>query len=172
MLQMNARSLYGVLQDFYILTNLRVGLLDTEFREIMAYPDEYGGFCALVRNDPEGDAQCRISDKEACIKCAKTKAPICYTCHAGLTEMLVPILDKHGILAYVAFGQIVPKESYNATKSRIRKRYPQFADAIENIPTKSSQELRAAATVLQAITAYVMTNRWITPGKTEFRAVG
>lgn len=168
MLQMNARSLYGVLQDFYILTNLRVGLLDAEFREIMAYPEEYGGFCALLRQDPEGDTRCRVSDREACIKCSKTKSPICYTCHAGLTEMLVPISDKHGILAYVAFGQIVPKESYNAAKSRIKRRYPQFAEAIEEIQAKSSQELRAAATVLQAITAYVMTNRWITPGKTEF----
>lgn len=168
MLQMNARSLYGVLQDFYILTNLRVGLLDTEFREIMAYPEEYGGFCALVRKDPEGDARCHVSDKEACMKCSKTKAPICYCCHAGLTEVLVPISDKHGILAYVAFGQIVPKENYNATKAKIKKRYPQYADAVNSIPVKSDEEVRAAATILQAITAYVMTNRWITPGKTEF----
>lgn len=168
MLQMNARSLYSVLQDFYILTNIRVGLLDAEFREIMAYPTEYGGFCALVRKDPEGDARCRVSDKEACLKCAKTKSPVCYSCHAGLTEVLVPISDKHGVLAYVAFGQIVPKESYNAAKNKIKKRYPQFEAAIESIPAKSTEELRAAATILQAITAYVMSNRWITPGKTEF----
>ena len=39
---------------------------------------------------------------------------------------------------------------------------------MDSIPIKSQRELNAAATVLQAITAYVMTNRWVVPSKSEF----
>ena len=77
-------------------------------------------------------------------------------------------MDKSGVLAYVMFGQIVPLESCESTKAKIRKKFPGFTSTIDQIPVKSSEELGAAATVLQAITSYVMTNRWIVPGKSEF----
>lgn len=66
------------------------------------------------------------------------------------------------------FGQIIPQENCLATKKQILKKYPQYECQIEDIPVKSTQELGAAATVLQAITAYMMTNRWVVPSKTEF----
>ena len=91
-----------------------------------------------------------------------------YKCHAGLTEAVVPIFDRNGVLAYVMFGQIVPQESDSATIARIKKQYPAYSEEVERIPVKSVEELNAAATILQAITSYVMTNRWGTPEKSEF----
>lgn len=168
MLQMNTGGLYGVLRDFYILTGNRIGIMDKDFREIMSYPVEHGGFCALVHRDPEGVRKCAQCDREGCGKCAQEKTLIRYRCHAGLTEVFLPVFDKHGVLAYIGFGQIVPKEEETAARSYIRQCYPQFADQVDSIPAKSAEELSAAATILQTIVAYVMTNRWITPEKTEF----
>jgi len=168
MLQLNTVSLYQVLRDFYILTSIRIVIFDADFREVLAYPAEKVGFCALLRADPAGDAACQVSDKSGCLKCAKTKALAVYRCHAGLTEAVVPIMDKSGVLAYVMFGQIIPQESCQAAKEKIRRKYPQFAETIDLIPVKSSEELDAAATILQAITSYVMTNRWVVPEKSEF----
>lgn len=168
MLQMNTGGLYGVLRDFYILTGNRIGIMDKDFREIMSYPVEHGGFCALVHNAPEGAENCARCDREGCGKCAREKTLIRYRCHAGLTEVFLPVFDKHGVLAYIGFGQIVPKEEEATARSYIRKCYPQYADLVEQIPAKSAEEINAAATILQTIVAYVMTNRWITPEKTEF----
>lgn len=168
MLQLNTVSLHQVMRDFYTLTNIRIVIFDADFREILAYPQQKEGFCALLRVDPAGEARCQISDKGGCLKCAKTRELVIYRCHAGLTEAVVPIMYKSGILAYVMFGQIIPQESCEETKAKIRKKYPAFSQAIDRIPVKSSEELDAAATVLQAITSYVMTNRWVVPGKSEF----
>ena len=55
-----------------------------------------------------------------------------------------------------------------AIKKQIQKKFPQYHEEIERIPVKTSQELSATATILQAITAYMMTNRWIVPSKSEF----
>lgn len=168
MLQMNTGGLYSVLRDFYILTGNRIGIMDKDFHEIMSYPAQHGGFCALVRQEPEGQRKCMECDGEGCGKCAKEKTLIRYRCHAGLTEVFLPVFDKHGVLAYIGFGQIVPKEDEAATREQIRKNYPQFADVVDQIPAKSAEEISAAATILQTIVAYVMTNRWIAPEKTEF----
>lgn len=168
MLQLNTSSLYPVLRDFHTLTKIRIVIFDAQFHELMAYPEEKVGFCALLRQESEGEAACRKSDREGCQQCAKTKDLVVYRCHAGLTEAVVPILDKGGVLAYVMFGQVIPKEHCTVTKTRLKRNHPDFPDFIDSIPVKSTEELDAAATVLQAITSYVITNRWVTPGKSAF----
>lgn len=168
MLHLNTSNLYPVLRDFHTLTTLRIVIFDAQFRELMAYPEEKVGFCALLRQNPEGEAACRKSDREGCQKCAKSKELVVYCCHAGLTESVVPILDKGRVFAYVMFGQVIPKETGNAVKEKLKYRYPEFAAYVDRIPVKSTEELDAAATVLQAITTYMMTNRWVVPDKSEF----
>lgn len=168
MLQLNTVSLYQVMRDFYILTKIRIVIFDAEFRGLLAYPEERERFCELLRQTPEGEVRCKTSDKSGCMQCAKSKGLVTYRCHAGLTEVVVPILDKNRVLAYVMFGQIIPRESCDSTKNRLLKNYPQYAEAIDRIPVKSEQELGAAGTVLRAITTYMMTNRWVVPSKSEF----
>lgn len=168
MLQLNTVSLYQVMRDFYTLTKIRIVIFDAEFKELLAYPQDREDFCQMLRQTPEGDAGCKASDKSGCLRCAKSKELVTYRCHAGLTEAVVPITDKNGVLAYVMFGQIIPQENCDITKSKIRKAYPHYTKEIDQIPVKSEKELAAAATVLQAITAYMMTNRWVVPSKSEF----
>lgn len=168
MLQINTANLYRVLKDFYILTKIRIVVFDSDFQEILSYPPERQGFCAILRQDPNEEAKCRVSDRGGCVKCAKSQALTFYRCHAGLTEVVVPIPDKNGTIGYVMFGQIIPGENYEITKGRMKERYPQHTQIIDTISVKSEEELNAAATVLQALTAYVLSNHWVTPGKSEF----
>ena len=168
MLQLNTVGVYKVMQDFYTLTKIRIVIFDAEFRELLAYPHDRENFCQLLRQTPKGEAGCFVSDKGGCLKCAKRKEVVIYKCHAGLTEAVVPILDKSGVIAYVMFGQIIPKETCKETRRDIKYKNPELAHEVDSIPVKSQQELSAAATVLQAITAYVMTNRWVIPNKSAF----
>ena len=168
MLQLNTVGLHKVMQDFYTLTKLRIVIFDAEFRELLAYPKDREDFCRLIRQEPDGAAKCGSSDKAGCLKCAKKLEPVLYQCHAGLTEVVVPITDKGGVLAYVMFGQIINEDNAPRIRSQLLQRYPALARQIDRIPVKSQRELNAAVTVLQAITTYVMTNRWVMPSKSEF----
>lgn len=168
MLQLNTVGLYKVMQDFYTLTKIRIVIFDADFKELLAYPNEPLKFCHLFRQTKQGKEECFRSDKEGCLKCAKSRDLVIYKCHAGLTEAVVPIMDKDGVLAYVMFGQTIPKETCEETKASIKRNNPALAHEVDAIPVKSQKELNAAATVLQAITAYVMTNRWVVPNKSEF----
>lgn len=168
MLQLNTESLYSILRDFHTLTRIRIVIFDAAFRELLAYPTDREQFCTLLRRTPEGNLACQQSDMQGCRRCANTKEAVIYRCHAGLTEAVVPISDKHGVLAYVMFGQILTKETCEKTKAALTQRFPELTDAAEHLPVKSAEELGAAATVLQAITGFMMRNRWVTPKSSDF----
>ena len=168
MVQLNISELHKVMQDFYTLTKIRIVIFDSDFQELLAYPKSLENFCYLLRKTPQGEAACFVSDKGGCQKCAKNKELTIYRCHAGLTEAVVPIMDRGGVLAYVMFGQIIPEESSEQTRKEIKKRNPDLAHEVDSIPIKSQRELNAAATILQAITSYVITNQWVVPSKSEF----
>ena len=168
MLQLNSQRLLKVLRDFYILTKIRIVVFDADFKELLSYPTERLGFCGALRQDGQENAHCVNSDRLGCQRCAGSMTATFYRCHAGLTEAVVPIMDRSGIIGYVMFGQVIPKEDYLPTKTRIKKRYPQLEKEIEGISVKSAEELNAAATVLQALTAYVINNHWVIPEKSVF----
>ena len=47
-------KLRSLLQDFYILAKIRITILDAEFHELVAYPEEIPTFCRLVRSSSQG----------------------------------------------------------------------------------------------------------------------
>ena len=75
----------------------------------------------------------------------------------------MPITERDHILGYVMFGQILPEPN-----PRLAEEFPQLAEQIRQIPVKSPEDLDAAATVLQMLTAYVISNHWVAPGQHEF----
>lgn len=173
MLQMNTGNLYKVLKDFYTLTRIRIVLFDSDFTELISYPAEQIGFCARIRKNIEINAECVNCDRVACQKCAKTKELILYRCHMGLLEAVVPIYDNNGIMGYAMFGQILPEKDFEQTRQKLKrqfeqKTFPGIEKEIDQISAKSSAELNAIATILQALVAYVLSNQWVTPGKAEF----
>ena len=168
MLQLNKENLIRVLKDFYTLTKIRIVLFDNEFQELMSYPLQWQGFCAAVRKNAVEDAKCRASDRRGCMECARTNVPAIYRCHAGLTEAVVPIQDKHGAIGYIMFGQVIPEDGREHTLRQLVRRYPDLVADIGQIAVKPEGELRAAATVLQALTTYVLNSGWVVPGKSEF----
>ena len=167
MLTLNTINLSAILRDFYVLTKIRIVIFDNAFQEVMAYPDEKEGFCATLRSDPAMEAKCQLSDRAGCQQCGRTRFLVQYQCHAGLTETVLPILDEDKVLAYVMFGQILSQQN-STTAHRLKQQYPALSHLVDRIPVKSAEELQAAATVLQAITSYVITNRWVAPKRPEF----
>ena len=168
MLQINTGSLYKVLKDFYILTGIRIVVFDGDFQEILAYPPRLEGFCGTLRQDSDQEAQCRASDRAGCIRCAKTQGVTFYRCHAGLTEVVMPLTDGSGAIGYVMFGQVIPQEDEARVLRQLTEQFPEYSRLIRDISVKSEESLNAAATVLQALTAYVLSNHWVTPGKSQF----
>lgn len=173
MLELKQSVLHKILKDFYTLTKIRITLWDSDFQEILCYPEARSEFCSLIRQDDAINEQCVACDIAACRRCARTKKLVLYRCHAGLTEAVVPMQDRFSTIGYILFGQIIPEKTDKAVKSDLfrsfsEERFPGIGTAIEAISVKSEEELSATATVLQALTTYVLENQWVMPKKADF----
>lgn len=170
---LRTENIYKIFKDFNRLTNIHISLLDTDYNEKVSYPEGRFNFCAKVRTIPEIDRKCRECDKNACIKSTKSNKTMLYKCHLGLTEAVVPIKEGDSLSGYVMFGQILPKEEQKEIKSNITSTLSKMnikgmAKAVASIPVKSKEEINAAATVLEALTAYLFLNRFVTPERSDF----
>ncbi|MDO5392221.1 MAG: PocR ligand-binding domain-containing protein [Eubacteriales bacterium] len=173
MLRINRNVLYKALKDFYTLTHIRIVLIDSNFNEIISFPNEYSYFCGTVRKNLQINTECVKCDREVCQKCAKTKDLILYSCHLGLAEAVVPIYDHNGVMGYAMFGQVFRRGNHQEVKERLRSSFnndmfENIDQVLEEIPVKSDAELNAAGTVLQALVTYFLSNQWVLPEKAEF----
>ena len=150
MLQFNKENLRKVFHDFYVLTHLRIVLIDSEFNELLSYPETQQGFCAEIRRNMDVHSKCLASDKAGCLACANSKELNIYRCHMGLVEAVIPILDGGEILGYVMFGQILKSDTCDMERRRLKRTfanwpYRSIDSVVDEIPTRSEEELNAAA---------------------------
>lgn len=164
MLEVNRSRMRGLMRDFHTLTGIRMVLFDDRMREIMAYPDSPCDFCREMRTEEGFLARCVACDRAALSASRKTDEPIIYACHAGLTEAAMRIRADGATAGYVMFGQVIPRESAESTRARLEGACVAagrgaLAQAVSGMPEKGMDEVRAAATILDALSVYLWSNR-------------
>lgn len=174
MMDINATNLYKVFRDFYTLTNIKIVLFNKNREVLLEYPRGDDTFCNIISKDNYWCQKCADCDRKNIDICSKSGKTSEYFCHLGLFEAVTPIYDSNGILGYVMFGQVlVDRNNLTQTKTNLENLFPEekfggIGKAIDNIPVKTSAELNACVTVLQAITTYMLSNQWVVPQRSEF----
>lgn len=162
-----------MLRDFHTLTKFQIELFDKDHNSIIHYPPKKIDFCRMMYEHPCWEAKCRECDNMNFSVSAKEQKTVFYRCHLGLMEGIVPIYDSHGLLGYAFFGQVLAQETCKNARALLKKQFPErdfpgITEAIENIPVQSAITMEAAVTIIQALVAYMLTNEWVAPEKSEF----
>ncbi|MBR5479298.1 MAG: PocR ligand-binding domain-containing protein [Clostridia bacterium] len=173
MLNINAANLYKAFRDFHTLTNIRIVLFDKTGQILLAYPESKSEFCTIIGKDATLDQRCADCDYANFKLCSQAKQIINYRCHLGLSEAIVPIYDTSGILGFIMFGQVLMQEGAKLTREKLHREFndtafPGIHDAIDALPVKTTAELEATTTILQALVSYLLSNQWVTPARSEF----
>ncbi len=160
----------ALMKSFFTLSGIRFVLFDTDFHEIMAYPKEPCDFCRLMKGCPKTRRKCNYADRRSFAECEKRNALIIYKCHAGLVEAVIPLHENEKIIGYLMFGQITDnpdKDNLYRNIENWNQKYGLDADALKNgiatIPYKSSQQILAAAKIMEACTSYIIYKELIIP---------
>lgn len=170
-LKFDSQELDDLMENFYVLTGIRIVLFDEEYNETFAYPKECLPFCQHMRQDPKFHNLCCESDKTSFEICKKTGKLTMYKCHANLIEATSPIMNNGSIIGYIMFGQVSgskEKDVFRKELQKLAKNYDCFnEDLIKKVKFKSEKQLIAASKILEAFTSYILLKEIIKPSRNK-----
>lgn len=163
--QLQNDELSELMENFYVLTGIRMVLFDENYNEIISYPKNGTPFCSYMRQNAEFDCKCRLSDRTAFEKCRKSKDITVYKCHAGLIEATAPIMENGMIIGYIMFGQITDDKTKEELFGSFRDE--NIAHLIKKIKYKTKKQIYAASKILDACTGYILLKEMIKPSRRQ-----
>lgn len=162
-LNLNREKLLDLMEDFYILTSVKIALFDINGNEILSYPNHHCSFCNLVRSTKEGEKLCRKSNENSFARCQKKRTLEIFKCHAGLIETTAPLIDQGQVIGYIMFGQITDILDRNCITDILKDTIQKlnldsvgYDASIYNVAVKTHEQIEAAAKILEACTFYVL----------------
>lgn len=106
-MNINNTEIEAVLKELHKISGFRISLHGEDFKEITAYPKENLPFCHYIQNVCNEHSECHKGDKAACLRAAKEKKTVIYTCRYGLVEAVSPLYDYGTLTGYLMMGQVL-----------------------------------------------------------------
>ena len=158
-LRIDTENLRSLMEDFYVLTGLRIVLFDETEREILSYPELGLPFCREMRKNSEFLRLCQGCDSCAFHRCRTFGKLTVYRCHAGLTEAAAPLTEDGKIIGYLMFGQVGCGSSRGTLRRELAAVCESFhcspPSNLRAVSVRTEREIRACAKILEACTGYI-----------------
>lgn len=170
----DSAKIESILQHFHTLTGISICLYDSDFNAI-AYSGQDSDYCSNIRKNPDRDCQCAFPDKTVAAKCIKEQRFISYTCHAGISETLAPIIYDNIVLGYLLFGGIKDKECNYVNAETIKaacKKYNldknEYIGYYRKLKSVDKNTLAACIDILDICIKYIVSEKYIKIDSTIF----
>ncbi len=148
---------------FHRATGMTLSFYDEE-GQVFFYPAEQRcDFCHLVQSTPEGRRRCHISDQEAGRASLRDGKPRSYVCHAGLVDVVVPVVVAKKRIGCFYSGQSLLTPPTAMSYHEVRARVADLgldADilwkAYRKVPTVDETKLEMAMGLLGVICGHLV----------------
>ena len=172
LIQYNIEDLKKIISDFHNLTGIAIAVIDAEFNMIVRCPQQINCFCASIQSNTLGYDRCAKNDYTLLSKCKETRSTHTHQCHAGLTDIGVPIISDGIILGYIIMGQVcsntfpvLPFEEIYPKIADLGLDYDQTKDTYTNLHFFDKNQVQSAITIVDIITKHIWLNRLIQQDK-------
>ena len=151
----DVQKINKLLLDFYNATGINMDLRKSDFSFVnnQSYW-ESKCYCKEIQNTSKGKKACIYSDECLFNKSRESKQIEVLTCHAGLTDISVPILFNNEIIGYIIFGQIRTGSDFSKNKKYITslglnsQKMEKYYYEIASFDTEKIQSLSNIAEIL------------------------
>lgn len=155
-------NLDRLLKDFHTVVGIRISVFDDKFNLVAEYPENPPEFCAGIRATQKGLNACRDCDRAAFSRAKNLQKPHVYTCHAGLTEAITPIIISGWVIGYAILAHMMPANGYVAAAENACGLAENFGiekdsarAALDRLGVYTPERINAAVSILDAIAGYV-----------------
>ena len=148
-IEYNSKKLDEIVRQFYLSTNVNISILDSYYTPIVQKGAQIP-YCRIVQSNKSGRLGCLSSTRALLDRASKSMSTELRLCHAGLVEIVVPLISQSEIIGYVLLGYIRPEEQiYTDDPAKI----PEWENAYEEYnKMKKISSLRISALVGLATT--------------------
>lgn len=158
---LHKEELLELLKNFHISTGISVTLFDNEGAGIITFPQVKNNFCEFMSKNNDFYKKCINCTAKGINKCAKSRTMEIYTCHAGLTEVVAPIIKNDIILGYLMFGQVMNNKKQDSSYfvNDLISQYNIKIDKNTNIPKikhKTDEQILAISKILEVLTEFII----------------
>lgn len=142
------------LQDnFAKVTGLASVTLDE--KGFITEPSNFCEFCKTMRANEKSNEACQKCDLERRRIGFKRKKPFIYTCHAGLTIFVVPIVVNNQTIALMVGGQTIIKEPDENFYKGLAKDFDmdekQYLKNVKKLKSSTDEKIEVAANLLSLV---------------------
>lgn len=123
--------------------------------QMLEHGRSHGGnseFCRLAQERFFPVERCLESDLSGREQCLKSRTLECYQCHAGLTEMVAPVLSGDQVLGFIMFGQF----RRSAQMPEWCRGDTRMARAWKKLPLLDAEKLEELTGMLRMLVDYVV----------------
>ncbi len=115
---------------------------------------DYGNssYCELVQHKYFHISQCIELDRTMQQKCAQSGKLICYTCHAGLNELIAPVKIYGMCAGYIVLGQVRTRSDFPSFIARDSSAQKKFLA----LPYIAPDEINNLENMLQVMIEYIV----------------
>ena len=156
----------SALHDFYNATGITIDLLKSDFTKVSNTKYEFNNYCKCIRDTEKGEKACKGSEIVLLEKCKLTKKAQFHICHAGLVDMVAPIIHDGEIIGYIIFGQMRQDSSFEKLqayvsslgldKSVLEKFY-------NKIPLYDTDKIESISNVASMLIKYLLLENMLRP---------
>ena len=169
----DTEKLRELIMAYYNLTHIRVAVYNTSFEEILAYPEQYTPFCAMINNSAAACQGCADSAAKMCEKCTVTHETIIERCHMGLTELVTPLYNGVSVIGYIMLGQIASESDRDVFMKHVLDKGEAYGfsreklmEQVKNVPHYTTDQVLDSARVVNALASYIVVSNLVYPTET------
>ena len=166
--QSQIKKLSAILNDFYMVTGIKICVFDANGVELAFAPYVHCEFCKYIHQSKKGASECDKCTVNSFNECKKTKKTYIYRCHMGLTECVSPIYQLNNLIGFIMVGQFF-NEKFPATESLVNDMKAKLKDYrldenkalvyINNIPVLPVEKINASVSILETCASYIYLNK-------------
>lgn len=152
-------QLSNTIQDFALAADFGSVLVDIHGNETSDLYN-FSPFCQLMRSTPEYKSLCQKCDAFGGLEASKNGDPCIYRCHAGLTDISLPVIRNNQLIGFALFGQVEVNDEPQNTFTRIHpiitkwESSPELRQARKKNRTVTTTQIKSAASLLKTIGEY------------------
>jgi AraC-like DNA-binding protein/ligand-binding sensor protein len=152
-----------ILQEFHDLTGMRSILKDAEGNIIASLIKNQGRspYCSCIH--AVHDAACIESDRNATEQAIRLKCPLIYRCHAGLTDVVIPLFIEDEFVGAVFTGQFATigdePVDFGALEAKFELRKDALRDTFGTVPSFDRKVMEFYVNMLNAVFRWVISLR-------------